>query len=452
MPKRENEWYLNDKESNLRYCVVCKRFFTLREWKGGHPHGKHYINPKEKNNRQDVDVDKLIASFQTSTKKSSEPYNAEKSNISPPKTPQFKDKKGNKTGRGNSIPNWAAALILISSISIFGVGVSFYIGSNIPLWLLLGFSAIYSIQKWLSYYTRKYKIVGKIYRLILNLSVLSLFGLLVWSGVSLFTQQFMQNSIIGSLLFLAELAIFAWLWRVVVKNSWRKPSMKLTVFSLICLFLIFSFAGVQPMASYKDKVISSASGYFNEMKIKGEAKLEQIKAEQEENRIAEEKRQEQELEEQQVAEHKAIETQKEELQAKLVDMEHEVLLIVNLIRSDKGIQMLQWDDNLYTYSKSHSEEMAKVNDMFHTDMYQSYAENCWMGGGTGWEATDIVESWMSSPMHRTWLLCPSLKRAAVGIVYSDSSTFASWTFWRNETSESDWWYQYTPDNPPKWWY
>lgn len=134
--------------------------------------------------------------------------------------------------------------------------------SFIPVWLLLGVFVIYSVEKWLTYYTRKYKIVGWIYRLILNLSVLSLLGLLIRSGVLLFTQRFMQSPFIGSLIFLAELAVFIWLCRVISKNSWRQPSMKLTVVSLICLFLIFSFAGVQPFSTYKDRLFNSISTYF----------------------------------------------------------------------------------------------------------------------------------------------------------------------------------------------
>jgi len=38
--------------------------------------------------------------------------------------------------------------------------------------------------------------------------------------------------------------------------------MKLTVISLICLFLIFSLAGVQPLSDYKDSLINSISTYF----------------------------------------------------------------------------------------------------------------------------------------------------------------------------------------------
>ena len=155
--------------------------------------------------------------------------------------------------------NWLKALLLIFALSISGWGISIFTGSFIPFWILLGFSLVYSIEKWFGYVTRKHKGIGKLYRLFLNLSILSLLGLLIWSGIKLFSQQFVRNPLLGSLIFVAEFTFFVWMWRVVDKNSWRWPSMKLTVFSLVCLFLVFSFAGVQPMASYKDTSLSFIS-------------------------------------------------------------------------------------------------------------------------------------------------------------------------------------------------
>lgn len=153
-------------------------------------------------------------------------------------------------------------MLFVFVLSLVGLVVNALISSYIPMWLLLGFSVIYSVENWLSYYTRKYKNVGRIYRLVVNLSLLSLLGLLIWSGVSLFTQRFIQNPLLGSLVFLAEFVVFIWLCRVVSRNSWRQPSMKLTVFSLICLFFVFSFAGVQPLSDYKDSLFDSISTYF----------------------------------------------------------------------------------------------------------------------------------------------------------------------------------------------
>jgi signal transduction histidine kinase len=157
------------------------------------------------------------------------------------------------------ISYWILSLLFFVAITIAGFGINLLINSLIPLWLLLGFSIIFSIEKWFIKYTLKYKIAGKIYRIILNLSLISLLALLIWSGVLLFTQQFMQNAIIGSLLFVAEIIFFIWIIKIVKRNSWRWPSMKLTFLCIIALFLIFSFAGVSPFKTYKDNIISSVS-------------------------------------------------------------------------------------------------------------------------------------------------------------------------------------------------
>ncbi len=160
------------------------------------------------------------------------------------------------------IPNWPTALLVIAALSIAGIVASMFVESFIPFSLLFGVSIFYCVERWSGYYTWKHKSAGKVYRLILNLSLLSLLGLLVWSGVSLFSQRFMQSPLAGSLVFVFEFAVFVWLCRVVLRNRWRQPSMKLTVFSVTGLFLIFSFAGVQPLSAYKDSVFSSISMYL----------------------------------------------------------------------------------------------------------------------------------------------------------------------------------------------
>jgi len=155
------------------------------------------------------------------------------------------------------------ALLLVFTFSIIGLVINVLVGNIIPFWILLGFSLIYSVEKWYGHETKKHKWLGKLYRLILNLGILSLVGLVIWSGTKLFSHHFVQSSLIGSILFLAEFAFFIWVWRVVSKNSWRWPSMKLTVFTLICLFLVFAFAGVQPMSSYKDTALNKIQDAFS---------------------------------------------------------------------------------------------------------------------------------------------------------------------------------------------
>jgi uncharacterized protein YkwD len=351
------------------------------------------------------------------------------------------------------LQHWMIAGLLIIALTAIGFGISMLVGTYIPFWLLLIFSLIFSIEKWFTYHTRKHKYLGKIYRLLLNLSFLSMLGLIIWSGVKLFSQELLKNSLIGSLLFIAELGFFIWIFRVVFKNSWRWPSMKLTVFSVVCLFVIFAFAGVKPMSSIKDDAFIRWDTYWEEQKVKTEERLAQAETEQqiriEEQKVAEQKR----IAEQEAEEAQAKVEQETALQTKVSEIEHEVVLLVNLVRADKSISMLMWDDTLYEYSKTHSIDMAEKRELFHSPVGLAYAENAWGGEGSrSWGADDIVQGWLESPKHRTWLLCPNLKHVAVGIAYSNNGMYASWTFWVDETVEADWWYQYTPDNPPKWWY
>jgi len=134
-------------------------------------------------------------------------------------------------------------------------------------------------------------------------------------------------------------------------------------------------------------------------------------------------------------------------------VEREVLALVNQERLSRGAIMLVWDEALHEIAREHSAEMARRGELFHSSMYELYAENCW-GGGPGSlyysTAGDIVRGWMGSPPHRTWLLCPRLRHVGVGIAISDKGMYASWTFWRSEASSSDWWYIHTPDSPPDW--
>ena len=145
----------------------------------------------------------------------------------------------------------------------------------------------------------------------------------------------------------------------------------------------------------------------------------------------------------------------ENAQSEIEALEHEVLALANSERLSRDIALLIWDEDLHEIAREHSEEMAIRGELFHSSMYEPYAENCW-GGGPGSlyynTASDIVEGWMGSSLHRTWILCPHLRHIGVGIAISDNGMYASWTFWRSETSHSDWWYSNGSDSAPDWWY
>lgn len=161
------------------------------------------------------------------------------------------------------IPSWLFALLLIFALSILGLGLNALTKSPIPFWLLFGFSIIFPVEKWFRNITSN-KAIGKLYRLILNLVLLATFGLLIWSGFELVAKQLASTPLISSAVFLAELAFFIWIWRKVAKNRWRWPSMKLTILLLVCIAVVFTFAGVPPLSIYKDNLVIKWEEYQDE--------------------------------------------------------------------------------------------------------------------------------------------------------------------------------------------
>jgi len=288
---------------------------------------------------------------------------------------------------------------------MIGLGISVLVGFYLPLWLLFGFSLFFSIEKWLYYPTRKYKYLGKLYRLILNLSILSLLGFLVWSGIKLFSSQFTQSALIGSLLFVAELIFFIWMWRVVARNSWRWPSMKLTIISLIALAIIFAFAGVQPIASYKDNLVNKWDVYWEEQRIKNEEKQAQEELEEQE------RLEEQELEEERITEENS-ETNGDSYVNGSIDLVDNSLdtsiddyaIKFNQYRQSKGLASLEFTDDLNRVAELRLKEL--YTDFSHQSAgnYNKHlAENIVMHTGF-FSNSDALSIWQKSPGHNANML------------------------------------------------
>lgn len=147
---------------------------------------------------------------------------------------------------------WLIVLLFILGLSILGLGISLFAGNFISFWVLIGFSCAFSLEKWFIKTINKSKITKVLYRFLLNVSILSLLGLLIWSGVQLFSHHFFKSALIGSFIFIGEFVFFIWIWRIIAKYSSQWPSMKLTIFSLIAVFFVFAFAGVSPFLELKD--------------------------------------------------------------------------------------------------------------------------------------------------------------------------------------------------------
>lgn len=413
MPKREDEFWAAQKEgrgrglcpfcgsSNISYnpkfeswrCNNCEHSFPMPSYGPGDESGKEarwFGKTTEGERRKEF----AKAARRNRESKSRDKQPASRLNPDPTKL----------SNSGKEIVNrpvhclWA--LLLIFAFSIIGLGISIFIGSFITFWLLLGFSSIYSVEKWFSYSTRKYKWAGKLYRLILNLSILSLLGLFIWSGSRLFSSQFTYSALVGSLVFLSEFVFFIWMWRVVSKNSWRWPSMKLTVFSLIAVSIVFAFAGVQPMASYKDNVVTKWGAYWAEQKTNIEERLAQIKIE-EQNRIEEQKATEQ----QKLAEQKTKEAQ---IQAEL---HQSYAQLFNDFRIQNDKPPLTFDARLNELANQRAIEISQPGNFNHEGIKKyNLGENIAMMAYSTDSNTKLLEQWANSPGHRSNMLSLTYSR------------------------------------------
>lgn len=303
--------------------------------------------------------------------------------------------------RNNSkVPTWITALLLIFGLSIVGLGISIFIGMPIPFWILFGFSLIFSIEKWFFYPTRKHKIIGKLYRLLLNLSILSIIGIIIWSGIKLFSKEFIQDSLVGSLILLGELVFLVWIWRVVAKNSWRWPSMKLTVLSLLIVAVVFAFAGVQPISSFKDDVISKWSTYWAEQRTKAEEDLAKAKLEEQ-----------QRIEQQKIEEQKRLAEQKaKEIQIQ-TELNQSYAQLFNEFRTQNGKRPLAFDPKLNELAKQRVIEISQPGNFSHEGIKKyNLGENIAMMAYSTDSNASLTELWATSPGHRSNMLSSTYSR------------------------------------------
>ena len=182
-----------------------------------------------------------------------------------------------------------------------------------------------------------------------------------------------------------------------------------------------AFAGVQPMSTYKEDITNKLILFFQKS---GDANFPTTPAFE----TAPDKTP------------SSLSSKPELIGIEASDMEQETFRLVNLERERAGALPTKWDNDLYKLSKAHTEEMAAQGQLFHTPMGASYGENCWGGSGYynyfGQELpSTIVDSWMSSPLHKDWLLHKLIRTSVVSIVLKQDGQWASWTFWTGEAGE-----------------
>jgi hypothetical protein len=160
------------------------------------------------------------------------------------------------------LPGLLATFILLFLGYLIGTGISIYSKTYIPLWLFLAFAVFFSVESRLFPFPTKIRILGNIYKILLNLSILFTFCLAAWSLFKLFTHDFAINPVIGSIIFVAEAIFCFWLCKMKVRNNSLWPSLTFTVFGVCLLIIVFAFAGVSPFADYKDVFWDKVSTWF----------------------------------------------------------------------------------------------------------------------------------------------------------------------------------------------
>gem|GEM_PF-3542783 len=279
------------------------------------------------------------------------------------------------------------------------------------------------VKRKIEYLVKYRRIPRRLIKLCLNLAILTGLGFLIRYGYLLFVEH-SEEALKGSIVLIVGIA--AWVFVIKLSQSrqyrWVKPSFKLTTFSVVAILLIFAFAGVQPMSIFKNKLVNKWESY----RVAQEAA--------EAKKVAEAIAMTPMLvkEAPSKTETKSGPTITQTL--KVEEAEREAFELINAVREEAGVPPTKWSDELYNLSKKHTQEMANRGELFHSSMEAEYGENAWGGKGYyhyGYEelAKVIVSSWMSSPLHKAWLLHAPIKESVVSIVVTPDGQYASWSFW-----------------------
>ncbi len=225
-------------------------------------------------------------------------------------------------------------------------------------------------------------------RILLNLTILAGLAALARYGYMLFTHEL--NPLIGSIVFL--LGITTWILLIGLirrRYSMVKPSFKLTTFSVIMVLIVFTFAGMQPLAGYNDVAIGKITNFINEQELKAE-----------ERRVAEEER-------------RAIE--KAEMDAAGVVSEYdfykEYVVFFNEFRSENGRPRLIFNTALNELAAERALEISRPGHFSHQGIKKyNFGENIAMMAYSSDSASNLIEMWASSPGHRSNMLLYSYHR------------------------------------------
>lgn len=97
-------------------------------------------------------------------------------------------------------------------------------------------------------------------KFLLCLVVIVGLGVIARTGYLLFTHQ--TAAVMGTIIFLAEVGFLIWIISLLrsPRYRWRRPSFKLVFWSLLAITFVCAFAGIEPLASYKDTILEYFKG------------------------------------------------------------------------------------------------------------------------------------------------------------------------------------------------
>ena len=225
------------------------------------------------------------------------------------------------------------------------------------------------------------------YKLFLNLLVLALLGVIIWSAVKLFSGEFFHRPLIGSLVFFVEIIAFALLCKHTRANRWRPPNVMLTLLVLVAMAVVMAFAGCQPLANYKNNVTNRIGTFWAEQKQRNE-----------EARIAEENRKAAEE-----AERKSAGVENE------YDFYKEYVILFNEFRAENGRQSLTFDPALNKLAARRAIEISK-NFSHEGIVGHNYGENIAKMAYWNSPASDLIALWRRSPGHKSNMLSSGYTR------------------------------------------
>jgi len=216
-------------------------------------------------------------------------------------------------------------------------------------------------------------------RIALNLATIGGLAWMIWYSRQLFTHQ-VPDPLQGSLILLGGLVGWV-LFLKLALNRYRRtfPSFKFTVFALLCVAIVFAFAGVEPMSNYKDAVATKWGTYQLEQEAKQVAKEAAEQAKQ--------------------AEAEAVGVSKE------YDFYVEYIALFNNFRKEQGLPPLIANPQLNELATKRAIEISQPGNFSHAGIKAyNLGENIAMTAYSSDSPSTLVNLWATSPGHRANML------------------------------------------------